>query len=149
VGVTVMREAWDFNDAAETLAGVVGGADRRVWRGVAVRGEVIALRVWQEREDAWLYGFTLGTRMRFAHRHVRPVLDIAVGLSDATAAVPRGGTRFNYLAVIGAGIERAVGPTVVGVTGRWLHASNNGREGRHLNPDIQSLGVVLSVGWEQ
>jgi hypothetical protein len=148
VGVTVLREAWDFNGATETLGGVVGGTDRRVWRGVAVRGELVALRVWQRSGDAWLRGFTLGTRMRWGGGAVRPLLDVAVGMSNATGEVPAGGTRFNYLAVIGGGVERAVGATRVVVTGRWLHASNNGREGRHLNPDIQSLGVLVGVGWE-
>jgi hypothetical protein len=76
------------------------------------------------------------------------MLDIAVGMSNASRAIPPGGTPFNFLALVGAGIERRIGPTRVAVTGRWLHASNNGREGRHLNPDIQSLGALVSVGWE-
>lgn len=144
----VLREVWDFNGATEALGGVVAGVDRRAWRGVALRGEVMALRVWQDSGDAWLRGFTVGTRIRWNARRTRPLLDVAVGLSHATRPVPVGGTQFNYLAVIGAGIERPVGATMVGVTGRWVHASNNGREGRHLNPDIQSLGVLVSVGWE-
>jgi hypothetical protein len=106
------------------------------------------LRVWQSRETAWLGGFTMGTRMRFAQGPTRPFVDVAVGMAQATRAVPPGGTPFNYLAIVGAGVERRVGGVVVGVTGRWFHASNNGRKGRQRNPDIQSLGVVLGVGWE-
>ena len=106
------------------------------------------LRVTQEVEDAWLGGFTLGTRTRLGTGTTRPLVDVAVGLSRSTAAVPPNGTRFNYLAVIGAGVERRSGKMTLSVTGRWLHASNNGREGRHLNPDIQSLGALVSVGWE-
>lgn len=148
LGATFLREAWDLNRSIETLSGVVGGVDRTVGRGVAVRSEVMMLRVTQEVEDAWLGGFTLGTRTRLGTGTTRPLVDVAVGLSRSTAAVPPNGTRFNYLAVIGAGVERRSGKMTLSVTGRWLHASNNGREGRHLNPDIQSLGALVSVGWE-
>jgi hypothetical protein len=148
VGVLVLREAWDRNGSTETLAGLAAGVDRRIWRVVALRGEVIALRVLQDRQDAWLGGFTLGTRMRWGGNQWRPFVDVGVGLANATERVPPTGTRFNYLAVIGGGMDRRVGPLILAVTGRWLHASNNGREGRHLNPDIQALGALVSVGWE-
>ena len=148
VGAALLREAWDLNGSTESLAGVVAGVDRRVWRGLSVRGELLALRVMQDDADGWLGGFTVGTRMRWGSARVRPVVDVAVGLSNATRPVPPRGTSFNYVAAIGAGVEVPLRPAVVTVTGRWLHASNNGREGRHRNPDIQSLGAVVSVGWE-
>ena len=150
MGAAALREAWDFNQSTESLAGAVVGVDRRVWRGLSVRGELLALRVMQDDEDGWLRGFTIGTRLRSRNGSVRPtpVVDVAVGLSRATRPVPPEGTSFNYLAAIGAGVEMPFRASVVTVTGRWFHASNNGREGRHRNPDIQSLGVVVSVGWE-
>lgn len=148
VGVAAFREAWDFNESTESLGGVVAGVDRRVWKGLSLRGELLALRVMQEADDAWLLGFTVGTRIRWGQERVRRVMDVAVGVSDATRPVPPRGTSFNYLAVIGAGVETPLRSAVVSVTGRWLHASNNGREGRHRNPDIQSVGAVVSVGWE-
>jgi hypothetical protein len=126
----------------------VAGVDRHVWNAVALRGEVMAVRVVQRGDDGWLGGFTVGTRLRWAGDGWRPLLDVAVGVSHATERIPPSGTQFNYLAVIGGGAERRVGAVLVAVTGRWLHASNNGREGRHLNPDIQSLGTLVSVGWE-
>ena len=148
VGGIVLREGWDLNGGTEWLAGATVGVDHAVWRGVALRAEAVALRVVQQREDAWLRGFTLGTRMRWGRGRTRPFADVSVGLSHSTTSVPPTGTRFNYLAVIGFGIERHTGPVILGVTGRWLHASNNGRDGRHLNPDVQSLGALISVGWE-
>ena len=45
---TVLLEAWDLNENTEWLSGVIVGGDRRVWRGVAIRGEVLALRVMQQ-----------------------------------------------------------------------------------------------------
>jgi hypothetical protein len=145
VGATVLREAWDINDKTETLVGVVAGTDRVVWRDLAVRGEILALRVRQDPDEAWLGGFTLGTRGRWRSG---ALVDVAVGMSTATAPVPSGGTRFNYLAIVGAGIEHPAGPLTLTVTGRWFHASNNGSEGRARNPDIQSLGAAVSVGWK-
>jgi hypothetical protein len=147
-GLAVMREAWDFNESTESLAGFVGGMERRVWRGLSLRGELLALRVMQAADDAWLRGFTVGARQRWGQGRIRPLLDAAVGLSSATRPVPPRGTTFNYLAVIGAGVEAPFRSAVVFVTGRWLHASNNGRAGRQRNPDTQALGAVVSVGWE-
>ena len=99
------REAWDLNESAESLAGVVGGVDRRVWRGLAIRGRGHAATRRQRDEDAWLRGFTLGTRGAMGTQPgLRPFVDVAVGLSDATTAVPVRGTTFNYLASIGAGV---------------------------------------------
>jgi hypothetical protein len=148
VAATVLREAWDFNESTEWLSGALAGLDRRMWRGLAVRGEAVALRVAQQGDDAWLVGFTVGTRVRWNHAGLRPLIDLAVGLSDATTAVPPRGTAFNYLATLGAGVEMPARGALVSVTGRWLHASNAGREGNHRNPDIQSLGVVFGIGWE-
>jgi hypothetical protein len=145
----VLREAWDYNGSSETLAGVTLGADRRVWHGVAVRGEIVALRVEQVDGDAWLGGFTVGMRLRWGGAGRRPFTDVAVGSSNATRPVPSGGTRVNYLAVIGAGIERPAGPMTLSMSARWTHVSNNGREGRRRNPDIQSLGVAVGFGWRR
>ena len=138
-------EAWDYNESTEWLTGVMVGVDRRVWRGLAIRAEALVQRVFQEGENAWLAGGTVGARARWRRRTTSPVLDIAVGLSDANRPVPPRGTSFNYLALIGAGVEMPLGRLSATVTGRWLHASNAGREGNHRNPDIQSLGLVFGV----
>jgi hypothetical protein len=142
-------EAWDRNEASESLAGAFVAADRLVWRGFAVRGEGALLLVSQRGDDAWLRGFTIGARKRWARHRAVPLVDVAVGVSDATVPAPVRGTEFNYLAVIGVGAEIPVGGVLVTLSGRWFHVSNNGREGRHLNPDIQALGAVVGVGWKK
>jgi hypothetical protein len=144
---TLLREAWDENESTEWLSGGIAGVDRRVWRAIAIRGEVLALRVFQAGDNAWLWGVTAGPRVRWKGRALSPIVDVAGGVSDATRPVPPRGTSFNYVAVIGAGIEMPLASPLLTVTGRWLHVSNSGREGSHRNPDIQSLGVVFSVGW--
>ena len=85
--------------------------------------------------------------MRWRNAGARPFLDVVVGLSDSTREVPPRGTRFNYLAAIGGGVETRWRHLVFSLGGRWLHVSNAGREGNHRNPDIQSLGVLGGVGW--
>lgn len=108
----------------------------------------MALRVTQRTAPAWLRGVLVGTRVRWGRGAAQPFIDVGVGLSDATQPVPPGGTRFNYLAVIGAGVAVPRRGATWSAGGRWWHASNNGREGRSRNPDIQALGLMVGVGWE-
>jgi Lipid A 3-O-deacylase (PagL) len=147
VGGSALAEAWNFNEASESLAGPLVGVDRRVWSGLALRFEGLLMHVEQAGQDAWLRGFTIGTRTRWIRSFGRPYVDVAVGLSHATADTPPRGTAFNYLFVSGGGIELPAGAVSLELGARLLHVSNNGREGRHRNPDIESLGVVLAIGW--
>ena len=146
--VAALAEAWDYNESRESLAGATFGIDRDIWRRVAARSEVLLLRVRQRGHDGWLRGFTIGSRARWPGRPGSPFVDVAVGLSHATVAVPLRGTTFNYLAVIGGGIDIPVNAVQLCIGARWLHVSNNGREGRGRNPDIQSIGAVVGVGWK-
>lgn len=148
-GATLLREAWDHNEAKEGLVGALVGIDRRLWRAITVRVEGTALRVSQQPEPAWMSGVTIGTRFRAASSRRRPFADLAVGLSAATDEVPPRGTASNYLIVAGAGLGLPVGRRSMDVSARWFHVSNNGKSGRHRNPDIQALGVVITIGWER
>ncbi len=148
MGATALVEAWDLNASRESLAGLVVGIDRRVWRAVALRTEGLVLRVTQSGRDAWLGGFTLGARMRRSMGLGRLVVDIGVGHSWATVETPPGATASNYLATAGGGFEIPLKPALLELGARWFHISNNGREGRHRNPDIQAIGLVLAIGWE-
>jgi hypothetical protein len=145
---TIQAEAWDLNEAREELVGVSVGLDRRVWRGLAVRAEGMFLHVSQRGNDASVRGILVGARGRWRRSFGRPFVDLAAGVSGATERVPPRGTTFNYLLASGAGVELPFGPFSFDVGIRWLHVSNNGREGRHINPDIQSLGPVLAIGWD-
>jgi hypothetical protein len=149
VSGAALAEAWDLNGARETLIGSVIGADRHVWRALALRSEAVLARVSQRGGDAWLRGFTVGTRGRWDTSRGRPFVDVAVGLSSSTAAVPPQGTSFNYLITSGGGVEMPAGKLAIVVGLRWFHVSNNGREGRHRNPDVQAVGAVVGIGWSQ
>jgi Lipid A 3-O-deacylase (PagL). len=147
VGGTALVEAWDLNESGEALAGVVVGGDRRIWRGLAIRSEGHLTHVEQEGPDAWLHGITIGARGRWERTFGRPFVDLAFGWANASHETPPRGTTSNYLIVSGGGIELPAGAVSLELGARWFHVSNNGREGAHHNPDIQSLGIVVAIGW--
>jgi hypothetical protein len=148
VAGVALAEAWDFNEGAESLAGLALGAQRRVWKALTVRAEGVVLHVEQAGDDGWLRGFTIGTRTRWGASRIKPFVHLGVGLSDATTPVPARGTRINFLALVGGGVQIPIrAQFLVDFGARWFHVSNNGREGRNRNPDIQALGAVIAIGW--
>jgi hypothetical protein len=140
-------EAWELNDSPEQLLGLHAGLDRRMWRGVAVRGEGLILHVHQNGSDTWMRGATLAMRARRRARRVQVFLDVGGGLATAARRVPPTGTRFNYLLLLGGGLEVPWSRAHVLLGTRWFHISNGGREGRLANPDIQSLGGFAGLGY--
>ena len=148
IGGTALVEAWDRNESGESLAGVVLGADRRIWKGLAIRIEGHSAHVEQAGRDAWVNGVTVGTRARWTRAFGRPFIDVAFGWSGATHETPPRGTASNYVIVAGGGVELPSGPVSLELGARWFHLSNAGRSGRHRNPDIQALGLVIAIGWK-
>jgi hypothetical protein len=146
VGATALVESWDHNETRESLTGFVAGVDRQLWRALALRVEGTLLRVAQDAPGAWLGGVTIGTRARWSRSFGHPFIDLAVGVSHATRDIPVRGTASNYLILSGGGVEIPVRGFSLELAARWLHLSNNGRSGRHRNPDIQALGAVVAVG---
>jgi hypothetical protein len=147
VGAAALSEAWDYNLSREVIAGLVSGVDRRAWRRVAVRAEASLLRVAQEGTDAWVTGLTLGVRARWRRAGPIPFVDLAGGVSRATEDIPARGTATNFLLVSGGGVTIPLRGAWLDCGVRYLHISNNGRAGRDRNPDIQSLGVLVAVGF--
>ncbi len=141
-------EGWELNESAEHFLGAQAGVDRRVWRGIAVRGEGLLLHVNQQGAEAWLRGVTLAMRARARARRALAAVDIGGGVSNATTPVPATGTSFNYLILLGAALEVPLARAYLSVGVRWFHVSNAGREGRLRNPDVQSLGGFAGVGWK-
>ena len=146
VGGAALVEAWDLNDHREWLTGVTAGMENRLWRTLRLRLEGWFIRSLQEGADGWVAGFDIGPRWRWGTGRARPFADLSVGLST-----PRGAARrHSFQLRRSSGRWTAGGPGRTGKTRRWrgrLHLSNNGREGRQRNPDIQSLGAVVAVGW--
>jgi hypothetical protein len=140
-------EAWEFNDSVEHLTGLQAGVDRRVWRTIAIRVEGMLLHVNQAGGDTWLRGASFGVRARKRASVMHLFLDVGGGWAGAGRSVPPNGTRYNYLAIMGGGIELPSSRVRATLSVRWLHLSNGGREGRRANPDIQSLGGFAGLSY--
>ena len=137
------NEAWNLNDGREWLLDGTAG----VWWSFADRAMLVtefhAARVFQSpSRAAYINGFTPLLRWRVLQpRSWTLFVDLGPGISWSDTVVPPRGTRFNYLLLAGTGLSRRIGAQTHAVVGfRWLHVSNNGREGRGRNPDIEALG---------
>lgn len=150
-------EAWNLNERRESLAGGRAGVSWCVIDDLAVLFEFHALRVFQEPDRAaFVSGFTPVVRWYLAgspHRSPASAAaewslfaELGPGISWSDTRVPPRGTGFNYLLLAGSGVMVRLGRQAHLVTGfRWLHISNNGREGRARNPDIEALGGYAGV----
>jgi Lipid A 3-O-deacylase (PagL) len=146
-GFGALGEAWNLNAGREWL---VDGTASVWWAfrtGVAVVIEFHNIRVLQETDNAFVQGFSPLVRWRMRERHTwRLYGEVGPGISWSDLTVPPRGTRFNYLFQAGTGVQRRLGRNsdlVVGL--RFLHLSNNGREGRGRNPDIEAVGGQLGI----
>jgi Lipid A 3-O-deacylase (PagL) len=149
-GGAILGEAWNLNARREWL---VDGS-LSIWWGFHRRASLVvefhATRVFQEPpRDAFVNGLVPLVRWRLIERPRRTLfVDVGPGISWSDTVTPPRGTRFNYLALAGAGVSHRLGKQTHAITAmRWLHLSNNGLEGRSRNPDIEALGgyVALAV----
>lgn len=140
-------ETWNYNTSHEEMLAIVSGITYGVGKGVVLKIESPLYRVWQRGADAYLFGVTWGVRSRIYRRpRWSAFWEVQVGVSEGDTFVPPGGTRFNYLALGGAGLTMRVRPGVHAIAGlRWIHVSNNGLAGRQRNPDIEAVGPVAGV----
>jgi hypothetical protein len=148
LGGSVLGELWNLNDEREWL---LDGTASFVWPfkdGIALVVRFHNIRVFQETENAFVQGFSPIVRWRMRERGSwRFYAEVGPGISWSDVTVPPRGTKFNYLFEGGGGIQRRLGSNshlVLGAT--FLHISNNGREGRGRNPDIEAVGAQVAVG---
>lgn len=140
-------EAWNYNVSREQMFGIAPGLTYGLTDGLAFTIAGPLYFVDQRGIDAWVLAVNFGLRSRVVRRgRVSAFVEFQVGLSEADTRTPPGGTRFNYLALGGAGATMRIAPAVhlVG-TLRWIHVSNGGREGRSRNPDIEAVGPQFGV----
>ena len=140
-------EAWNYNGSHEEIAGVTAGLTYGLRDGLMLIARSPLYHVWQRGVDAYLLGITTGVRGRvFGGGRVAGFVELEVGISQADTLIPPRGTRFNYLAVGGAGATVRLRSDVHVLTGlKWIHISNNGLAGRDRNPDIEALGLQIGV----
>lgn len=139
-------EAWNYNDSHEELYGVSEGVTYGLKSGLVLRANQRFIYVSQRSEDAVLLGLTIGVRGRVYHRgRFSAFLQGDAGVSHTAVATPPRGTRFNYVAIGGAGaIVRVHRRVHVVSTLQLIHVSNAGIKGPGRNPDIEAIG--LSIG---
>jgi hypothetical protein len=146
-GLGLLGEAWNLNGDREWL---VDGTLAFWWSFATGRHVVFEFhntRVNQATQAAFVQGFSPLFRWRMRERGTwRLYAEVGPGISWSDFDVPPRGTRFNYLFQAGVGVQRQLGTNVHFVSSfRFLHLSNNGREGVDRNPDIEALGAQTGV----
>ena len=145
--VAPLIEIWNLNGHREPMiemnASFWGAVSDRVSLGIEFRHAFVI----QHTPGSFVQGISPLFRWRFADK---PAWDWFVeagpGVSWSDLETPPRGTRFNYLFQAGAGaMRRMAGSQHLVIAYRFLHLSNNHREGRDKNPDLEMMGVYL--GW--
>ena len=140
-------ETWNYNISHEEMWGIVPGFTYGVGRGVAVTATWPMYYIAQRGPNAWAIAATFGVRGRLYRRgRLSAFWEFDVGVSKAETYTPPRGTRFNYLALGGAGATVRLRPGTHLLAGlRWIHVSNNGLAGRDRNPDIEAVGPQVGI----
>lgn len=144
-------EAWNYNGSHEEMYGWRAGLTYGLGNGVTLTAGGPLYYVSQRGVDGFLLGATFGIRGRVYRKgRLSAFLEVELGISESDTLVPPRGTRFNYVALGGAGATLRLRPGLHLLTGlKWIHVSNNGLAGRHRNPDIEAVGphAALLVGF--
>lgn len=147
VGVAPLVEIWNLNDHREPMLEASVSFWGAIGSRVVVGVEFQHAFVFQHTPGAFVQGISPLVRWKFIDN---PRWDWFVeagpGVSWSDLETPPRGTKFNYLFQAGAGVMRRAGRNHhVVVAYRFLHLSNNHRESREHNPDLEMMGVY--AGW--
>jgi hypothetical protein len=146
-GVAPLVEIWNLNGHREPMlegsASFWGAIRNRVAIGIEFQHGY----VFQHTPGALVQGISPLVRWKIADN---PDWDWFVeggpGVSWSDLSTPPRGTKFNYLFQAGAGVLKRTGESQhLLLAYRFLHLSNNHREGREHNPDLEMMGLYL--GW--
>ena len=140
-------EAWNYNASHEELYGLSEGVTYGLKRGLVLRANQRFAYVSQRAEDAVLLGLTIGVRGRvYSRGRLSAFLQADLGISHTAIATPPRGTRFNYVAMGGAGALFALRPRLHLVTAlQLIHLSNASLKGPSRNPDIEAIGPSVGL----
>jgi hypothetical protein len=140
-------EAWNYNISHEEVYGLGQGVTYGLKNGLMLRANQRFAYVSQRAEDAVLLALTIGVRGRIYQRgRFSAFLQGDLGISHTAIATPPRGTRFNYLAIGGAGALIGLRPRVHLVTTlQLIHVSNASLKGPSRNPDIEAIGPSIGL----
>ncbi|MGB7161344.1 MAG: acyloxyacyl hydrolase [Tepidisphaeraceae bacterium] len=152
---------WTFNAAAGYVAAygedeadigaVEIGANYFVADNFSLGAEVAGYGVSQPGDDAYAVGLSGVLRHHlFAWERTTLFLDASFGPVYASDHVPAGGTSFNFISRLGAGLTYEVDASVHLMGGvRWWHLSNARIEGDDRNPTINGVEFYLGLMWSR
>lgn len=148
-GFSPMVESWNLNGRRESLVEGTAALWGAVRDGLGLGVEFCHLRVFQRTPGAFVQGFSPLVRWRFAGREAwSAFVETGPGISWSDLPTPPNGTKFNYLYQASAGMMRRIGSNGHAVFGaRFLHLSNNHREGRDHNPDLEMVGPFAALSF--
>jgi hypothetical protein len=140
-------ELWNYNISHEELYGLSEGVTYGLKNGLMLRANQRFVYVSQRAQDAVILGLTIGLRGRVYHRgRFSAFLQGDLGISHTAVATPPRGTRFNYLAIGGAGALVGLRPRLHLVTTlQLIHVSNASLKGPGRNPDIEAFGPSIGL----
>lgn len=142
-------EIWNLNGHREPMLEVSASFWGAVRDGFMVGVEFQHGFVFQHTPGAFVQGISPLIRWRVADQpNWDWFIEAGPGVSWSDLETPPRGTKFNYLFQAGAGAIRQVGRSQNFVFAyRFLHLSNNHREGREHNPDLEMMGIYLGWGF--
>lgn len=147
VGFAPMLEIWNINEAHEEVIEGTAAFWGAVANRVAIGVEFHHAWVLQDEPGAFVQGLSPLVRVKLTNRpRWNWYLETGPGVSWSDLTTPVRGTKFNYLFQAGTGFMRRVGSgSHLMIAYRFWHLSNNGREGKIHNPDLEMMG--LYTGW--
>ena len=147
IGASPMIEIWNINEEHEQVfegtAAFWGAIKDRIAVGIEFHHAFVV----QDAPGAFVQGLSPMIRFKLTDRPKwNWYAETGPGVSWSDLTTPVRGTKFNYLFQAGTGFMRRVGPSSnVLLAYRFFHLSNNGREGKDHNPDLEMMGGY--VGW--
>ena len=146
-GASPMLEIWNINEEHEQVIEGTAAFWGAIAGRVAIGIEFHHAFVIQDAPGAFVQGLSPMVRFKLTDRPKwNWYAETGPGVSWSDLTTPVRGTRFNYLFQAGTGFMRRVGSNSnVLVAYRFFHLSNNGREGKDHNPDLEMMGGYF--GW--
>jgi hypothetical protein len=141
-GLGGLVEAWNLNAGREWLLDATASIWWAYANDVALGVEFRHTRIYQATPNAFLQGLSPLFRWRYLDRGSWGMfMEVGPGISWSDIETPPAGTKFNYLFQGSTGVLGRVGRNIHAFGAfRFLHVSNNGREGKNRNPDIEAMG---------
>ena len=147
VGVSPMLEVWNINEEHEEVIEGTAAFWGAIASRVAVGIEFHNAWILQEAPGAFVQGISPLVRVKLTNRPTwNWYAETGPGVSWSDLETPIRGTKFNYLFQAGTGVMRRMGGSSrLLIAYRFFHLSNNGREGKIHNPDLEMMGIY--TGW--